>query len=88
LATKEDLALGLVNMVFESVAMLSIFGARNRTLKNIVVTGNMTTIPQARPILSALNQTFDANFILPDHSQYATVIGAALSELRRRGITS
>ena len=88
LATKEDLALGLINMVFESVAMLSIFGARNRRIKNIVVTGNMTTIPQATTILSAMNQTFDANFILPSHSQYATVIGAALSELRKSGIQS
>ncbi len=88
LASKEDLALGLVNMVFESVAMLSIFGARNKGLRDIVVTGNMTTIPQAASILAAMNQTFDAHFILPEHSQYATVIGAALSEMRRRGIPS
>ncbi len=88
LASKEDLALGLVNMVFESVAMLAIFAARNKKLKSIVVTGNMTTIPQAGTILSQLNQTFETSFLLPEHAQYATVIGAALSELKRRGISA
>ena len=85
-ATKEDLALGLVNMVFESVAMLAIFAARNKKLQNIVVTGNMTNIPQAKEILTTLNNTFETTFLLPEHAQYATVIGAALSELKRRGI--
>jgi len=86
LATKEDLALGLINMVFESVAMLAIFAARNKSLRNIVVTGNMTTIPQAGMIMKALNETFETKFLLPEYSQYATVIGAALSELNNRGI--
>ncbi len=86
LATKQDLALGLVNMVFESVAMLAIFAARNKKLKNIVVTGNMTNIPQAKEILTTLNDTFETTFLLPEHAQYATVIGAALSELKRRGM--
>lgn len=86
LASKEDLALGLVNMVFESVAMLAIFAARNKKLGTIVVTGNMTNIPHAKTILTALNETFGMTFLLPEHSQYATVIGAALSELKQRGI--
>jgi type II pantothenate kinase len=78
LATKEDLALGLVNMVFESVAMLAIFAARNKKLQNIVVTGNMTNIPQAKEILTTLNNTYETTFLLPEHAQYATVIGTAL----------
>ncbi len=87
LATNEDLALGLVNMVFESVAMLAIFAARKKHLKKIVVTGNMTNLPQATTILTALNDVFETEFVLPTHSQFATVIGSALSELKRRGVS-
>lgn len=83
LATKSDLALGLINMIFESVAMLSYFAAGANGLKNIVMTGNLTTLKQSKPIFEALNRTFDVNYIVPDNSRFATVIGAALSELKK-----
>ena len=78
LATKSDLALGIINMVFETVGMLSVFGARNYRIRDIVLTGNMTTIPQAREVFPLLDKMFDMNFIIPELSQFATVIGAAL----------
>ncbi len=81
LATSSDLALGLINMIFESVAMLALFASRDKKINKIVMTGNMTTIPQAREIFSALTNTFEAEFMLPHNSQFATVIGAALTEL-------
>ena len=84
LATKNDLALGLVNMIFEGVAMLALFASRDKKITNIVMTGNMTTIPQAKPIFHALNQSFEANFIVPAYSQFGPVIGAALTEVQRR----
>ncbi|MBE6637799.1 MAG: pantothenate kinase, partial [Ruminococcaceae bacterium] len=85
LATKNDLALGLINMIFESVAMLAVFASRDKKIDTIVMTGNMTTIPQAKSILDALNETFACRFLVPTYSQFATVIGAALSEVRRNG---
>ncbi len=81
LATKGDLALGLINMIFESVAMLSLFASRASGIKNIVMTGNLTTLHQARPIFSSLTDTFDVNYLLPEMSNFSTVIGAALSVL-------
>lgn len=83
LATMSDLALGLTNMIFESVAMLALFASRQKNIKNIVLTGNMTTVPQAGPIFETMNRCFEANYLIPEHSQFATVIGAALSELYR-----
>jgi type II pantothenate kinase len=88
LATKSDLALGLINMVFESVAMLALFAARDKHIRNIVITGNMTNIPQSRSVLDVMNHHFEVRYIIPAHSQYATVIGVALSELNRQGITA
>ena len=79
LATKGDLALGLINMIFESVAMLSLFASRDKKISTIVLTGNMTTIPQAKTVFGSLKDTFTVNYLIPQNSQYATVIGAALS---------
>lgn len=81
LASKNDLALGLINMIFESVAMLALFASRDKNIGKIVMTGNITTIPQANDIFDSLNKTFEADYIVPHNSQFATVIGAALSEL-------
>ncbi len=78
-ATKSDLALGIINMIFETVGMTAIFAARGRSIKDIVLTGNMTTIPQASSIFTSLNELFDMNFIIPENAQFGTVIGAALS---------
>ena len=78
LASKSDIALGIVNMVSETVAMMTIFAARNFGLKDIVLTGNLTTIAPVRRTFEGLCQPFGVNFIIPELSQYGTVIGAAL----------
>lgn len=83
LASKGDLALGLLNMIFESVAMLALFASRQKDIRNIVMIGNMTTVPQAKPIFNTMNRNFEAQYIVPENSQFATVIGAALSELNK-----
>lgn len=78
LATREDLALGIINMVFETIGMISIFAARNYGLRDIVLTGNLSAVRQAPQIFAILNQMFDMNFIIPSNSSFGTVIGAAL----------
>ncbi len=77
-ATNADIALGTVNLVYETIAMIAIFAARSRNVKDIVLTGNLTRIPLCTKIFSNLSQMFHINFIIPDKSQYGTVIGAAL----------
>lgn len=81
-ATREDIALGLFNLVFESVGMLAVFAARARGLKNIVLTGNLAEVPQAEMTFGVLNQMFGMNFILPENKGYSTVIGTALSQFQ------
>lgn len=79
LASKSDIALGLINMVFETVGMVSIFAARTHDVKDIVLTGNLTTVHQVHEVFDNLNIMFEMNFSIPEYSQFATVIGAALS---------
>ena len=79
LATNSDIALGILNLVFETVGMVAVFAARSCKIRDIVLTGTLTRAPQAKPIFSKMSTMFDINFIIPDHSRYGTVIGAALS---------
>lgn len=78
IASKSDLALGLVNMIYETIGMMAIFAARGKGIRDIVLTGNLTALPQAKVIFANLNSFFDVNFIIPDNARFGTVIGAAL----------
>ena len=79
LATRADIALGIINMVFETIGMLSIFAARNHGVRDVVLTGNLSRVPQAETVFSTLNRMFDMNFVIPEYSAFGTVIGAALA---------
>ena len=80
-ATQNDFALGIINMVFETVGMVSYFASKQFGIKDIVLTGNLTQMSQASEIFNTLNEMFDMNFIIPKNAQFSTVIGAALSSL-------
>lgn len=80
IATNADVALGVINMVFETIAMVAKFAAKTYNLKDIVLTGNLTTLVQASDIFNNMNAMFDLNFIIPENSQFGTVIGAALTK--------
>ena len=81
LATPNDIALGIANMVGETIAMLAVFAARNYGIKSVVLTGNLTAIKAVTQVFEGLEQLFDIKFIIPEQSQFATVIGAALCDI-------
>lgn len=86
LASKSDLALGIMNMVFETVAMVSVFAARSVGVRDIVLTGNVTELDFCKKKFAEMsNMGYGVNFIIPKHSRFATVIGAALSGLGEGG---
>ena len=78
-ATDSDVALGIINLVCETIAMMTIFAARQRGLHDIVMTGNLTSLPQGKEIYSKLGTMFGYNFRISENSQFGTVIGAALT---------
>ena len=80
IATRADTALGLFNMVFETIGMMAYFAARSYGITDIVLGGHLSQIPQAKTVFETLNGMFPVNFIIPQKSQFATVIGAALGE--------
>ena len=80
LANKHDIALGIANMVTETIGMMAIFAARNYKLKDIILTGNLTAIKPITETFLNLGKIFGVNFIIPENSQFGTVIGAALCD--------
>ncbi len=82
MANKNDIAKGLLNMVFETIGMVSIFAARNYQIKDVVLTGNLTSVGYAKEVFDTLNTMFDMRFQIPENARFGTVIGAALAGVR------
>lgn len=83
IATNEDIALGIANMVGETIAMLAVFAARSYNIKTVVLTGNLTAIKAVNNVFDGLEEHFGIRFVTPELSQFATVIGAALSDIEK-----
>ena len=76
-ASESDLALGIINMVFQTVGMLAVFVAKNDTIRDVVLTGTLTMFPQAEGIQLAFSGLTDLKFTIPPNAVFATAIGAA-----------
>lgn len=86
LASKNDIALGVMNMVFETVAMVALFAARSVGVKDIVLTGNVTQLECCQRKFEELSgMGYGVRYIIPEYSRFATVIGAALSGIGGEG---
>lgn len=78
LASKSDAALGIINLVFQVIGVIAVFASRNHKTKDIVLTGNLTNVPQSRDIFDRLGKLYDVTFHTPEHAEYATAAGAAI----------
>ena len=76
-ATDEDVALGLMNMIFQTAGTLAVFACRNVNLKKAVIGGSTATLNQARIMLGQVGELYDIDFIIPKQAAYMTAIGAA-----------
>lgn len=77
-AGREDFALGLMNMIYQTAGVLSGFYCKDHGLKKVVVTGSLAALPQAQKMLDAVGALYDIRFIIPEDAIFATAIGAAL----------
>ena len=76
-ASKEDLILGFVNMALETIGVMAVFAAKNNAKKNIIITGNVATMPYINTVLKRIEKLHkDVKFIIPKQAEYATIIGA------------
>jgi type II pantothenate kinase len=78
-AGREDMALALINMVYQVIGMLSVFAAKNRNTNRVVVTGNGSGNLLGRKTLKDITAMYHVDFEYPENAEYTTAIGAALS---------
>mgnify|MGYP005965560099 CR=1 FL=1 len=78
-ASSGDLAVGVANMVFQTIGMFAVFAGKAEQVRDIVLTGKLSTIEPMRKVFHQLEQLHGVRFIIPENSDYATAIGAALS---------
>ena len=77
-APREDVAAGLINMVLQSIGSASVLTSLGSGIKDFVLIGNLTLLPQCREIFPVFEQLYDLHFHIPQYSQFCTAIGAAL----------
>ena len=78
-ATKSDLVLGITNMIFEVIGMMAVFALKNDTIKDVVLVGNIVSIPRTEEILEKIKVTQNINFLIPENAGYGVAIGAIKS---------
>lgn len=76
-AGESDLALGLFNMVFESIGVMAAFAVQKHFTRTIVLVGTIMDIPIAHTILEGVAKLHHVSFIIPTNAAFATAIGAA-----------
>lgn len=77
-AREEDIALGIINMVYQVVGMIAVFAAKSRNIGTIIVTGNAGNSAAGKRTLDVIADMYELDFIYPKDAEYTTAIGASL----------
>ncbi|MDR1542047.1 MAG: type II pantothenate kinase [Clostridiales bacterium] len=81
-ATNGDIALGIINLVFQAIGMNAIFALRGAEMDTAVLIGNLTAMPQCKGIFGRLQELFGMKFVVPQNAEHATALGAALAFIK------
>jgi type II pantothenate kinase len=77
-ARGEDIALGIINLVYEVIGMLSVFAARSRNINRVIVTGSGSHNPLGQKRLAEITRMHSIIFEYPEDAEYTTAVGAGL----------
>ena len=77
-ASREDIALGLIGLVLQSIGSSTILSSLNSDIRDFVLIGNLSLLPQCELLFPVMEKIYDVRFIVPKNSEYCTAIGAAL----------
>lgn len=79
-----DIALGIVHMVLQTIGQCAIFASLNSDIKDFVLIGNLSRLPQCETIFPRLEEMCNVRFRIPPHAEYRTAIGAALTYIYQK----
>lgn len=83
-ASREDIALGLIWMVLQSICSASILSSLGSGIKDFVMIGNLTLLPQCRDVFPATEELYGVSFRIPRYAEFCTAIGAALTHFKMK----
>jgi type II pantothenate kinase len=78
-AQNPDIALAILNMVYQVIGMISVFAARSAGVDRVIITGNGSNNPVGKQVLQVISRIYGIRFDYPLHAEYTTALGAALS---------
>jgi type II pantothenate kinase len=81
-AHQEDLAAGLICMVLQTIGSTSVLVGQGCGIKDFVLIGQLTLLPQCRMIFPALERLYHVKFHIPKYSDFCTAIGAGLAGIQ------
>lgn len=76
--SREDLAAALVNLIAQTIALITINAARAQGCEQVVLTGHMVDMSTFREVVGLVGQYYAAELKVVDRPGYATAIGALL----------
>ena len=82
--SEEDVALGIIHMVLQSIGQSVILAALNTPIKDFVLIGNLAKLPQCPDVFSRLEEMYNCHFQIPEYAEYRTALGAALAYVNKR----
>lgn len=83
-ATEGDIAIGIIYMVLQAIGSAAHLAGLNSDIKDYVLIGNLSTLPQCREIFNGIEALYRIRFHIPPYSEYRTALGAALSYINRQ----
>lgn len=79
-AAPSDIALAIINMVYQVIGVLSVFAAKARNTQQVIVTGNGSKNSIGQKVFAGISDMYGIEFIYPEYAEYTTAIGAALAK--------
>ena len=73
------IGLGIIVMVLQTIGSAAILSALNSGIKDFVLIGNLTLLPQCKDIYPMLEKLYGVHFHIPKYAEFCTAIGAALN---------
>lgn len=83
-ATREDIAKGIITTVLQTIGSSAILASLNSGIREYVLIGNLTLLPQCKEVFPAMEKLYKVHFIIPKYSEFCTAIGAALCYINER----
>ena len=81
-ASPEDIACGIIYTVLQTIGGAAVLSALNSPVKDFVLIGNLTQLPQCREVFPKMESIYHVRFHIPPYAEYRTAIGAALAYVR------